>query len=148
MIKGFREFIMRGNVVDLAIAVVIGAAFGAVVNTFVSAIVTPLINAAGKPGTAGLGFDLKSGDTAADGTDPTFVNISTILNAIIVFLITALVVYLVFVVPMNKFNERREAKRAAERRAQGIPDPVDPPSELDLLTEIRDLLAKNELRKD
>ncbi|WP_353648641.1 large conductance mechanosensitive channel protein MscL [Nakamurella sp. A5-74] len=144
MIKGFKEFIMRGNVVDLAIAVVIGAAFGKVVDTFVSGIVTPLISAAGKPGAAGLGFDLKSGDTPPGGVDPTFINLSTIINAIIVFLLTALVVYAIFVAPMNKFNARREAKKAAQRKAAGIPEPVSPPSELDLLTEIRDLLVKQD----
>lgn len=141
MIKGFKEFIMRGNVIDLAIAVVIGAAFGKVADTFVSAIITPLISAAGTPGTAGLGFDLKGGDTLKNGTDPTFVNFSTIINAIIVFLLTALVVYVVLVLPMNKINERREAKRAAERRAAGIPEPTEPATDLELLTEIRDLLA-------
>ena len=141
MIKGFKEFIMRGNVVDLAIAVVIGAAFGKVVDTFVSAIITPLLNAI-SPGEVGtLGFAIK-GDNVS--SNPSFINLSTIINAVIVFLLTALVVYAVFVVPMNKFNERREAKKTAQRKAAGIPEPVSPPSELDMLTEIRDLLARQE----
>jgi large conductance mechanosensitive channel len=58
MLKGFKEFIMRGNVVDLAIAVVIGTAFAAVVSAFVSSIVTPIVNAAGGSNTNGLGFSL------------------------------------------------------------------------------------------
>lgn len=142
MIKGFKEFIMRGNVVDLAIAVVIGAAFGKVVDTFVSAIITPILNAVGPGEVGGLGFSIKGENSAAN---PTFINLSTIINAVIVFLLTALVVYAIFVVPMNKFNERREAKQAAARRAAGIPEPTSPPSELELLTEIRDLLAQQNL---
>lgn len=139
MIRGFKEFIVRGNVVDLAIAVVIGAAFGKVVDTFVSAIITPILNAVGPGDVGGFGFSIKGANSA---DNPTFINLSTIINAVIVFLLTALVVYAIFVVPMNKFNERREAKKTAERKAAGIPEPVSPPSELDLLTEIRDLLAK------
>ena len=61
MIKGFKEFILRGNVIDLAIAVVIGAAFQKVVDTMVSAIVTPFVNAAGAADSQGLGFFVRSG---------------------------------------------------------------------------------------
>lgn len=141
MIKGFKEFIMRGNVVDLAIAVVIGAAFGVVVSAFVSSIITPLLNAIGPAEAGALGFSIKGANVV---DNPTFINFSTIINAVVVFLLTALVVYLAFVVPMNKFMERREAKKTAERKAAGIPEPVDPPNELDMLTEIRDLLAQRD----
>ncbi|MGI8414946.1 MAG: large conductance mechanosensitive channel protein MscL [Nakamurella sp.] len=133
MIKGFKEFIMRGNVIELAIAFVIGAAFAKVVDTFVGAIITPLLNAVGPVKTGGLGFAIKGENVA---TNPTFINISTLINALIVFLITALVVYLALVLPMNKIAERRAAKRAAA----GIIDPPEPASEQELLTQIRDLL--------
>lgn len=143
MLKGFKEFIMRGNVVDLAIAVVIGSAFAAVVSSFVSSIVTPIVNAAGGSNTNGLGFSLKHTAGAAHGSPQdvlgksTFINISTIINAIIVFVITAAVVYFIFVVPLAKLQERRARKVAA-----GEPDPDPKPEDIMLLEQIRDLLAK------
>lgn len=131
MLKGFKDFIMRGNIVDLAVAFVIGSAFAAVVSTFVGAIVTPIINALPGAGSSGLGFAIRGGKLH----DKTFINISVLINAIIVFAMTALVVYLVLVVPMNKLAERRAA-RAAAGEADAIIDPTD----LELLAEIRDLL--------
>lgn len=127
MIKGFKGFIMRGNVIDLAVAVVIGAAFQKVVDVFVSAIVTPIINAAGGANSQGLGFTLKSGQSN------TFINFSIIINALIVFILTAAVVYFIFVVPMNKFKERRARGQVTEAA----------PTELELLAEIRDALKKS-----
>src|SRR5580698_11241351 len=101
MFKGFKEFILRGNVVDLAIAVVIGTAFAAVVSAFVSKIVTPIINALPGGSSQGLGFSLRHGAKfTKNGANTTFVDISGIVNAIIVFVITAAVVYFVFVLPM------------------------------------------------
>ncbi|MDT4926029.1 MAG: large conductance mechanosensitive channel [Pseudonocardiales bacterium] len=143
MLKGFKEFIMRGNVVDLAIAVVIGTAFAAVVSTFVSSIVTPLVNAAGGKNTNGLGFSLKHTAGVEHGAaadvlgKSTFINVSAIINAIIVFLITAAVVYFLFVVPMNKIQQRR-----ARKLATGEPDPAPKSEDIQLLEQIRDLLAK------
>jgi large conductance mechanosensitive channel len=131
MLKGFKDFIMRGNIVDLAVAFVIGSAFAAVVSTFVSAIVTPIINALPGAGSSGLGFAIRGGKLH----DKTFINISVLINAIIVFLMTALVVYLVLVVPMNKLAERRAAKIAA-----GEPEPEPKPDDIALLEQIRDLL--------
>lgn len=124
MIKGFKDFIMRGNVIDLAVAVVIGGAFGKVVDTFVSAIVTPILNAFGGANSEGLGFRLVSGN------ENTFINFSVIINALIVFLLTAAVVYFIFVAPMNAFKERRARGQAKEVE----------PTEIELLTEIRDSL--------
>ncbi|NNG35308.1 large conductance mechanosensitive channel protein MscL [Nakamurella aerolata] len=131
MIKGFKEFIMRGNVIELAIAVVIGTAFQKVVDVVVTSIITPILNAFTGPSSAGLGFFVRS------GKENTYMDFSAVINAIIVFLLTALVVYLVFVVPMNKLNERRAAKRAAA----GIIEDPEPASEQELLVEIRDLLS-------
>jgi large conductance mechanosensitive channel len=142
MLKGFKEFIMRGNVVDLAIAVVIGTAFAAVVSTFVSSIVTPIVNAAGGNNTNGLGFSLKhtAGQKHGSAADvlgkSTFINLSAIVNAIIVFAITAAVVYFVFVVPLNAMAERR-----ARKLATGEPDPEPKSEDIQLLEQIRDLLS-------
>lgn len=132
MIKGFKDFIMRGNVVELAIAVVIGTAFAAVVDTFVSSIVTPILNVFGSPDTGGWGIDLRAGDTV-DGVNPTLIDLGAIVNALIVFLITAAVVYFVFVVPMNRFTEM-------QKKRKGIQEDVPEPTDTELLTEIRDLL--------
>src|SRR6478752_3868613 len=107
MLKGLKEFMMRGNVVELAVAVVIGTAFQAVVSSFVGAIITPLVNASGGKNTNGLGFSLRHTPGAPHGSKAdvlgasTFINFSTIINAVIVFLSTAAVVYFLIVVPMN-----------------------------------------------
>jgi large conductance mechanosensitive channel len=143
MLKGFKEFIMRGNVVELAIAVVIGTAFQAVVSSFVGAIITPLVNASGGKNSNGLGFSLRHTAGAAHGSTAdvlgksTFINFSTIINALIVFLSTAAVVYFLIVLPMNKIQARRAAKTA-----KGEPDPTPKPEDVILLEQIRDLLAK------
>lgn len=126
MLQGFKDFIMRGNIVDLAVAVVIGTAFAKVVEVVVGAIITPLLNAMGGAEARGLGFEIISGNPG------TYVDFAAVINALIVFVLTALVVYFVIVVPMNKANERMgfgaEEVAAAE--------------EVLLLTEIRDLLAR------
>ena len=128
MIKGFRDFIMRGNVIDLAIAVVIGTAFTSVVNTFVSAIIKPIISAFPGASVNGWGFHLRGGNLAK----PTFVDIASIINALIVFAITAAVVYFIFVVPMTKLQQLR---------ARGItPEPAAVPEDILLLRQIRDAL--------
>ena len=127
MVKGFRDFIMRGNVIDLAVAVVIGTAFQKLVDTFVTSIITPILNAAGGANSDGLGFRLM-----ADNPN-TFVNFSAIINSLIVFVLTALVVYFIFVVPMNKFKELRARTADVE---------VTAPTTESLLVEIRDELRR------
>lgn len=124
--KGFKDFLFRGNVVELAVAVVVGTAFTALVNAFVSSVITPLLNAFGGANSQGLGFHIKSGQTN------TFINFSTILNAVVVFVLTAAVVYFIIVLPMNKINERRKARL-------GIVEDEEP-TEAELLAEIRDEL--------
>lgn len=128
MIQGFKEFVMRGNVIELAVAVVIGAAFTAVVNSIVENLINPLL---------GLIFKADSLNNALDVTvgDATF-KFGAIIGAAISFLAVAAVVYFVFVMPMNHLKERAEAKRRA-----GQPDPEVPETELDVLAQIRDLLA-------
>jgi large conductance mechanosensitive channel len=122
MLKEFRAFILRGNVVDLAVAVVIGAAFGAVVAAFVADLVTPLIAAiGGKPNFAGLKFTINKS---------TFLY-GHFLNAVVSFLIIAAVIFFAVVKPLNAL---------AARRKQEAPEPEAPAEDVRLLTEIRDLL--------
>ena len=124
MIKGFKDFILRGNVVDLAVAVVIGTAFGAVVAAFATDFIGGLIAAAGGvPDVSQLGFTLGEGN----------VIIGTTITALINFVIVAAVVYSVVVVPVQKLMERR--KRGEE------PEAVATAEDIALLMEIRDLLA-------
>ena len=102
MLKGFRDFILRGNVIDLAVAVVMGVAFGAVVNSVVKNLVTPLIVLAGG-----------APDFSAIRTGP--ILWGNILNDVLTFLITAAVVYFVIVVPVNRLLARL---RPAEPKPQ------------------------------
>ena len=132
MLKGFKDFILRGNVVELAVAVVIGGAFTALVAVFGEAVINPLIAVIGGPDADGLGFQILADNEA------TFVNVGAVITAIIAFLITAAVVYFFVVVPMNKLADRREAQLAVE------PEPEEVEADVALLTEIRDLLARQD----
>lgn len=97
MLKGFKEFIMRGNVVDLAVGVVIGAAFGSVVTALVEHVLTPLISALAQlPDFAGLSI-------VVNGSE---IGYGAFLNALISFLLIALAIYFFVVVPMNKLMTR------------------------------------------
>lgn len=97
MLKGFRDFILRGNVVDLAVAVILGAAFNAIVNSLVGDILNPLIAATvGKPNFGYLKLHVLNGE----------VTYGNFLNAAISFLIVAMVVYFGVVLPMHWFLQR------------------------------------------
>src|SRR6476646_2003594 len=134
MIKGFKDFLMRGNVVDLAVAVVVGAAFTAVVHTVVGNLIKPMLNALGSPSSSGLSFSPKHAGTATE--DATRIDVSAMLNAVITFVITAAVVYFLIVAPMNAIAARR--KRGQE------PEPKAPAEDILLLQEIRDLLRQRD----
>jgi large conductance mechanosensitive channel len=125
MLKGFKDFIMRGNVVDLAVGIVIGAAFTAVVTSFTTNFIKPLIQLIG----GGTG----SGAGAWEPRKGVIFDYSAFINAIITFLITAAVLYF----PLNKLAERR--KRGEE------PPPEAPSEEVKLLTEIRDALVRTQV---
>jgi len=136
VIKGFKEFIMRGNVIDLAVAVVIGAAFTAVVTALVTYIFNPLIAAI---------FNAESLATAMviplrSGPDAPELALGAVLAALINFVLIAAVVYFVFVLPINRLKENQERRREDGVAAAAVEDPT---TELDMLTEIRDLLARN-----
>ncbi|MGQ0574137.1 MAG: large conductance mechanosensitive channel protein MscL [Pseudonocardia sp.] len=127
MLKGFKDFVLRGNVVDLAVAVVIGAAFTTIVTAFTSSIVQPLINAvtpAQREG--GLGVTLVA------GKENTYVDFAAVIAAAINFVIVAAVVSFAIVYPLKVVQERRRRGEEA-----GPAEPTD----VELLTEIRDLLA-------
>lgn len=126
IVAGFKEFVLRGNVIDLAVAVVVGGAFTALVKAFTDSIVYPIIAAAGGEQSIGLGFSING----------QFVNIGAVLTALITFLITMLVLYFVFVVPLNKLRERRATGEE--------PEPEAPAEDILLLTEIRDLLRQQQ----
>jgi large conductance mechanosensitive channel len=99
MVKEFREFLLRGNVVDLAVAVVIGAAFGAVITSFVTNILTPLLGLLGVPDMSTLSIVLPSGAVIAYGL---------FLNALIAFVLVALAIFFFVVKPMNTLEARRQ----------------------------------------
>ena len=123
LVKEFKDFISRGNVVDLAVAVVIGTAFTAIVTAVVAGLITPLIGMIG-------GTEFRDIDFEINGS--TF-EVGLVINAVIYFVIVAAIVFFLVVQPLNVLEERR--KRGEE--------PVEPEAMSDealLLTEIRDLL--------
>jgi large conductance mechanosensitive channel len=104
MFSGFKDFVMRGNVIDLAVALILGLAFAGVVTSFVADILTPLLGLLGVPDFSEVATTLPSGAT---------INWGLFLNALIAFLIVALVIYFFVVVPMN----RLKGPAAAETKA-------------------------------
>ena len=122
MLKGFKEFLLRGNVVDLAVAVVIGAAFNSVVERVVDSLINPII---------GMVFQADSLDGALKFALPGggAIALGAVIGAIINFVIVAAVVYFVFVLPMNKL------RKPVEEAPPGA-------TQEDLLAEIRDLLRE------
>ncbi len=126
MLKGFKEFISRGNVVELAVGVIIGAAFKNIVDALVDGIINPLIAAViGKPDFSDA-FIL-----TLNGTDVKF---GLLITAVINFIVMAFAIYFCIVVPMNALNARR--KKDEEETVEEASD------EVKLLTEIRDALAQ------
>ncbi|WP_430331359.1 large conductance mechanosensitive channel protein MscL [Rhodococcus sp. ACT016] len=128
MLKGFKDFLLRGNVIDLAVAVVIGAAFTAIVTAFTSNIVNPLVAAVGGSEDHAWGFNVIAGNPE------TFVNIGAVVTAIINFVIIAAVVYFVLIVPANAVKARFATEKEDTKA-----------SEADLLIQIRDILAEGRI---
>jgi large conductance mechanosensitive channel len=123
MLKGFKEFLSRGNIVDLSVAVVIGTAFTALVTKFTESIITPLINRIGvnqKSDVGILRIDIGGGNT---------IDLNIVLSAAINFILVAAVVYFLVVLPYNRLRKQGEVEQADD-------------AQIVLLTEIRDLLAQ------
>jgi large conductance mechanosensitive channel len=141
MLKEFKEFAMRGNVIDLAVGVIIGGAFGTIVNSVVNDLIMPLVGIAFKADFTNLFFPLSEKVSAALAANP---NLSLVkakefgpvfawgnfLTIVLNFMILAFIIFLM-VKGINALKKREEAKPAA---------PVEPPADVKLLTEIRDLL--------
>jgi large conductance mechanosensitive channel len=133
--KGFRDFVLRGNVIDLAVAVVIGAAFTAIVTAIVINLINPLIAALFSADSLNNALIVHIPTTSGKTSDLRF---GAVLGAIINFVVVAAVVYFAFVVPINYAMKRAFAKRKQEESAT----PAEtPPTETELLIQIRDLLA-------
>jgi large conductance mechanosensitive channel len=121
MLKGFRDFIARGNAIDLAVGVIIGAAFGAIVDSLVKDVITPLLGLlGGQP------------DFSAIALGP--VKVGNLANAVVAFLLKAAGLYFLIIVPFNRL--------AASLASAPLPAPPAPNPQEALLREIRDLLAK------
>ncbi|MGB8390869.1 large-conductance mechanosensitive channel protein MscL [Mycobacterium sp.] len=124
MFKGFKEFLSRGNIVDLAVAVVIGTAFTAFVTKFTDSIIAPLINRIGVNQQSNVGI-LRIGIGGGQTID-----LNILLSAAINFVLIAFVVYFFVVLPYNTLRRRGEVEQADD-------------AQIVLLTEIRDLLAES-----
>lgn len=126
MIKEFKNFLMRGNVVDLAVGIAIGVAFTTLVASFGDNFVKPIVASigGGEPDSQGFGFKIT--DSGA-----TFVNLGGIVNALIVFVVTMAVIYFAIVVPVQKLQSMRK---------KGDVEPEAVPEDIALLREIRDAL--------
>ena len=127
MIKGFKEFIAQGNALELAVAVIIGAAFKPIVDSITKVIMTIIGQLIGQPNFDSVG-QFKITASATEYVQP-----GTIVTALVNFLLVAAAVYFAIVLPMNKLKERLAKQKAA--------DEANEVTDVELLTEIRDLLA-------
>ncbi len=126
MLKGFRDFVMRGNVIDLAIAVVAGAAFTALITAFTKSMITPLIGLV-------LGGGVNAGQVTVNGQVFDF---TLLINAFITFVATMAVLYFIVVAPMKKLVARMEKEKEEEA--------AEASEEIALLREIRDALVQRQ----
>ncbi|WP_221089981.1 large conductance mechanosensitive channel protein MscL [Deinococcus aquaedulcis] len=133
MLSGFQKFLLRGNVVDLAVGVVIGAAFGGVVTAFTKGFLDPIVKLVTGGSVAGA-ITLRA---AAPGVDAIVLDYGSFITAVINFVLTALVIYFLVVTPMNKITERF--------KRQEKPAVAEPSNEEKLLAEIRDALKNRPL---
>ncbi|MFE2723173.1 large conductance mechanosensitive channel protein MscL [Kitasatospora sp. NPDC059327] len=134
--KGFKEFLLRGNVVELAVAVVIGAAFTNIINAFVKGVINPIVGAFGAKDLGTYSSCLKGPcEVSATGevTTGIFILWGSVLSAILQFVITAAVVYFFLILPMTKLAARRKSLAEIQAEAEA--------KEVVLLTEIRDALV-------
>jgi large conductance mechanosensitive channel len=141
VLDGFKAFLTRGNVVDLAVAVVIGAAFTNIVNSVVKGVINPLVGAFGTKNLDQYSSCLKSpchfDKATGTATEGIPIMWGTVLSATLTFLITAAVVYFLMVLPMSKYLARQAARQKAKEGTQEMMEVT----ELEVLKEIRDALV-------
>ncbi|MCM2390029.1 large conductance mechanosensitive channel protein MscL [Streptomyces albipurpureus] len=138
VLDGFKAFLMRGNVIDLAVAVVIGAAFTQIVNAVVKGVINPLVGALGTKDLDSYSSCIKGTCKVVNGqVDGIQILWGSVLGATLSFLITAAVVYFLMVLPMAKYLARKAARDAAK---EGTKEVIEL-SELEVLKEIRDTLV-------
>ncbi|MFE3827890.1 large conductance mechanosensitive channel protein MscL [Streptomyces sp. NPDC059092] len=140
VLEGFKAFLMRGNVIDLAVAVVIGAAFTNVVTSVVKGVINPVVGAFGTQDLNMYSSCLKAPCETNDAGEVVKgipIMWGTVLSAVLTFLITAAVVYFLMVLPMAKYLARRARQQAAKEEVQEVMEV----SELEVLKEIRDALV-------
>lgn len=125
MLKGFKDFLMRGNVVDLAVGIAIGVAFTTLIKTFGDNFINPIVALVGGNSAGGFSWQI------LDANPKTTIDFGAIINAVIIFVITMAVIYFVIVVPVQKLQARR---------ATGAEEPEAVPEDIALLREIRDSL--------
>ncbi|MEZ0065190.1 large conductance mechanosensitive channel [Streptacidiphilus sp. MAP12-20] len=138
--KGFKAFLLRGNVVDLAVAVVIGAAFTKVINSIVDGIINPVVGAFGTQDLNAYTSCLKGTcqlDKATGKVDGILIQWGTVLGAVLSFVITAAVVYFLIVLPVNHLMKRYMSKK--DEAVEVIKEAEV--NEVVILSEIRDLLV-------
>ena len=130
MVKEFKEFAMKGNVVDMAVGIIIGGAFGKIISSFVGDVLMPPIGLMlGGVDFSSLALTLKPG---AEGVEPVLLKYGVFINTVIDFLIIAFAIFMV-IKGLNSFKKKQDEAPAA---------PPEPPADVKLLTEIRDLLKK------
>ena len=141
LLEGFKAFLMRGNVIDLAVAVVIGAAFTNTVNSIVKGVINPLVGAFGTQDLESYSSCLKgpceTDPATGEATEGIRILWGSVLSSTLSFLITAAVVYFLMVLPMAKYLARRAAMQAAK---EGVQETLEV-TELEVLKEIRDTLV-------
>ncbi|MET8578668.1 large conductance mechanosensitive channel protein MscL [Streptomyces sp. NPDC005012] len=140
VLEGFKAFLMRGNVIDMAVAVVIGAAFTNIVNKIVEGVINPLVGAFGTMDLARYSSCVK-GDCTKEGQGVEIMW-GLVLSATLTFLITAAVVYFLMVLPMSRVLARQAARRKAKEAQQALAAEPVTVTELEVLQEIRDALVR------
>jgi large conductance mechanosensitive channel len=142
LLAGFKEFITRGNVIDLAVAVVVGAAFSSIVNSVVNGIINPLVGAFGTKDLAGYSSCLKGPcvvDSRGEPVGGLHILWGSVLSATLTFLITAAVVYFLMVLPMARYLARRAAKQEPPQTAEPVAPKTEANAEADEITLLRDI---------
>ena len=139
----FKAFVMRGNVMDMAVGVIVGGAFGAITTSLVSNVVTPLLAVLFKsPNPDALNITLRAADEAA-GTEAIVLGLGTFLGAIINFLVIALVLFSV-IKAMNKAKELAESMKKKEEEEAAAEEPAKPTTEELLTAILEELKSKKE----